>query len=101
MFAVNYRALHSSTQAFITQKLCDNISGLCMKKDGLYTLKQGTEVLSLTLVGKHHQKQLTKKVDFDSNSKIRLPNTASEHIQNITKMHLHIISHLGFYQMTL
>lgn len=31
-----------------------------MKKDGLYTLKQGTEVLSLTLAGKHHQKQPRK-----------------------------------------
>lgn len=66
MFAVNYRALDSSPQAFITQKLFDEISGLCMMKDGLYTLQQVPEVSSLTLAGQHHQKQLTKKVDFDS-----------------------------------
>lgn len=52
MFAVNYRVLHSSPQAFIAQKSFDQISGLCMKKDCLYTLKQVTEVLSLTLAGK-------------------------------------------------
>lgn len=72
-----------------------------MRKDGLHTLKQVTEDSTFTLAGKHHQKQLTKKVDFGSNSKMGLPNTTFEHIQNITKMHLHIISHLCFHQTTL
>lgn len=43
-----------------------------------WTLKQVTEVSSLTLAGQDHQKQLTKKVDFDSSSKIGLPNTTFE-----------------------